>query len=226
MSRRLVPTVVVIAAVLLIGACSSDASTKDTISVTSSDSECIVARTELVAGSSTFTVKNDGGDVTEVYVYGDRDEIQGEVENIGPGTSRDLTVDLTAGTYEVACKPGQKGDGIRTEITVTGSGGTATPKPTESVEVSATDYSFDGLDGAEFEPGATVEIRMSNDAPGEEHELEVFAPNGDVLGEVGPTKPGATGRVVLTFDEPGEYRIVCGIDDHEAQGMVGTFTVA
>ena len=225
MSRRLFPTVVV-AAVLLVGACSSDASTKDAISVTSSDSECILARTELAAGNTTFTVKNDGNDVTEVYVYGNRDEIKGEVENIGPGTSRDLTVDLTAGTYEVACKPGQKGDGIRTEITVTGSGGAAKPKPTALVQVVAIDYSYQGLDGSEFKHGATVEIRMRNVALVEEHELEVFTPNGDVLGEVGPTKPGATGHVVLTFDEPGEYRFVCGIDDHEKQGMTGKFTVA
>ena len=73
-----------------------------------------VARTDLDAGTSTFAVKNDGDDVTEVYVYADGDEVKGEVENIGPGTSRDLDVDLTAGEYEVACKPGMKGDGIRT----------------------------------------------------------------------------------------------------------------
>ena len=123
MSRRLVPAFFIVTALLGIGACSSDVNAKDAISVTSSDTECIVARTELDAGTSTFTVKNDGNDVTEVYVYGDRDEIQGEVENIGPGTSRDLTVDLAAGTYEVACKPGQKGNGIRTDIVVTGTGG-------------------------------------------------------------------------------------------------------
>lgn len=226
MSRRLVPAVFILPMLVLMGACSSDASTEDAISVSSSDSECTVAKIQLDAGESTFRVKNEGGDVTEVYVYGDGDEIKGEVENIGPGTSRSLTVDLTKGTYEVACKPGQKGDGIRTKITVTGSGGTATPKPSEVVAVSAMDYSYDGLDGAEFEQGATVKIRMTNDAPGEKHELEVFGPDGGVLGEVGPTKPGATGHVVLTFDEPGKYRFVCGIDDHEEQGMTGTFTVA
>ncbi len=103
---------------VLIGACSSDASTEDTIAVNSSDTECTVAKTQLAAGKSTFLVKNDGGDVTEVYVYGAGDKIEGEVENIGPGTSRSFTVDLAKGTYEVACKPGQKGDGIRTKVTV------------------------------------------------------------------------------------------------------------
>ena len=224
MVRRLVPAVV-LATLVLLSACSSDASTKDAIAVNSSDTECTVAKTRLAAGKSTFLVKNDGGDVTEVYVYGDGDEVKGEVENVGPGTSRSLTVDLTAGTYEVACKPGQKGDGIRSKITVSGSGGTATPKPSEIVKVSAMDYTYDGLDGSEFEQGETIEIRLRNVAPEEKHELEVFSPDGGVLGEVGPTKPGETGHVVMTFDAPGEYRFVCGIDDHEQQGMAGTFTV-
>ena len=34
-----------------------------------------------------------------------------------------MDVDLAAGTYEVACKPGQTGDGIRQKITVTGASG-------------------------------------------------------------------------------------------------------
>ncbi len=44
----------------------------------------------------------------------------GEVENIGPGLSRNLVVDLPKGTYEGACKPGMVGDGIRETLTVTG----------------------------------------------------------------------------------------------------------
>ena len=78
------------------------------------------ARTDLTSGSTTFAVTNKGTEVTEVYVYGDDDKVMGEVENIGPGTSRDFTVDLSAGSYEVACKPGQVGTGIRTPITVSG----------------------------------------------------------------------------------------------------------
>jgi iron uptake system component EfeO len=41
-----------------------------------------------------------------------------EKENIGPGTSATVAVDLAAGAYEVACKPGMTGDGIRTALTV------------------------------------------------------------------------------------------------------------
>ncbi len=50
--------------------------------------------TKFDAGKLTLDVKNDGGDVTEVYVYGPGDEVKGEVENIGPGTTRSFTVDL------------------------------------------------------------------------------------------------------------------------------------
>ena len=148
-----------------------------------------------------------------------------QVENIGPGTSRDFTVDLSAGTYEVACKPGQKGDGIRTPVTVSGQGGTAAVVPSATVEVTATDYEYDGLTGDSFAAGEAIEIVMHNAAPSEEHELEVFGPDGAVIGEVGPTKAGTSGRVVLALDAPGDYRFVCGIDDHEEQGMVGSFTV-
>ncbi len=119
-----IPTAFALLAVAALGvsACSS---TDDAgaIDVVSSEKACTVAETNLDAGTAKFNVSNEGDDVTEVYVYGDGDEIKGEVENIGPGTSRTFSVDLVAGSYEVACKPGMKGDGIRTPITVTGSGG-------------------------------------------------------------------------------------------------------
>ena len=44
----------------------------------------------------------------------------GEVENIGPGLSRKLVVDLPKGKYQGACKPGMVGDGIRQTLAVTG----------------------------------------------------------------------------------------------------------
>ncbi len=210
--------------VLALTACSS---TDDAgaIAVTAGNEECKVAETNLDAGKSTFKVTNDGDDVTEVYVYGHGDEVKGEVENIGPGTSRTLSVDLTAGDYEVACKPGMKGDGIRTEIVVTGSGGTATPPPNRTADVVAIDYEFQGVEGLTFVKGDTVEFRMKNDAPAEKHEMEVFGPDGTLIGEVGPTKPGQTGEVVLTLADGGTYKVNCGIDDHAKKGMKGTFTV-
>ena len=45
----------------------------------------------------------------------------GEVENIAPGPdAATCIVELPAGTYETACKPGMIGEGIRGALTVTG----------------------------------------------------------------------------------------------------------
>jgi uncharacterized cupredoxin-like copper-binding protein len=221
---RLGLTVLAVTVPLVIGACSST-DDKNAVAVTAGNEECDVAKTELPAGKTTFKVTNEGDDVTEVYVYGEGDEVKGEVENIGPGTSRTLSADLTAGTYEVACKPGMKGDGIRTEITVTGGGGTGAPTPDRTVDLTAIDYAYQGLDGLSFTTGETVEFAMKNAAPGEIHEMEVFGPDGKAVGEVGPTKPGRTGTVVLTLADGGTYTVRCGIDGHAKKGMTGSFTV-
>jgi iron uptake system component EfeO len=106
------------AAVALIGACSSNS--KSAVRVTATDSKCTPAKRTFAAGKTTFEVENKGSKVTELYVYKPGDEIAGEVENVGPGTTRQLTVPLQAGRYELACKPGQTGRGIRAPITVKG----------------------------------------------------------------------------------------------------------
>ena len=62
--------------------------------------------------------------MTEFYLLGeDGLRIVGEVENIGPGLTRDLVAARAApGKYFTACKPGMVGDGIRADFTVTDSG--------------------------------------------------------------------------------------------------------
>lgn len=91
-----------------------------TISVTSSADGCELSSTEAPAGHLTFDVTNDGSQVTEFYLLGeDGQRIVGEVENIGPQLSRQLVVNAPAGSYVAACKPGMKGDGIRSDFTVT-----------------------------------------------------------------------------------------------------------
>ncbi|QYB03119.1 EfeM/EfeO family lipoprotein [Rhodococcus sp. USK10] len=98
----------------------STASTDD-ITVTASDETCDVSADSGTTGSSTFQVTNNGSKVTEFYVYAEGDRAMGEVENIGPGLTRQLIVSLPdAGTYQLACKPGMVGNGIRQEFTVTG----------------------------------------------------------------------------------------------------------
>jgi iron uptake system component EfeO len=108
------------AALLVLGACSGGDSpvAAEQLSVTSSDDVCTVNDDRVAAGPVTLTVVNEGDQVTEVYVYGEGDTIIGEKEDITPGSSADFTVELEPGRYEIACKPGQTGDGIRTELTV------------------------------------------------------------------------------------------------------------
>lgn len=91
--------------------------------VTSTDDACQVSATGAPSGTLTFTVTNKGSKVTEFYVLAaDGLRIVGEVENIGPGLTRDLVLRAPAGAYTTACKPGMKGDGIRAAFTVSESG--------------------------------------------------------------------------------------------------------
>jgi iron uptake system component EfeO len=91
------------------------------VTVKATDSACEVSRAQLDAGTAVFTVTNGGQKVTEFYVYAAGDRVVGEVENIAPGLSRELRVELPAGTYQTACKPGMLGKGIRNALTVSGS---------------------------------------------------------------------------------------------------------
>ncbi|MCF2526266.1 iron uptake system protein EfeO [Yinghuangia soli] len=107
-------------AVPALAACSSDSGGGDAVKVVASDKKCEVAKTEWAPGKNTLKVSNKGSQVTEVYVYAQGDRIVTERENIGPGTSVEITFDIKAGDYEVACKPGMKGDGIRQTVKVSG----------------------------------------------------------------------------------------------------------
>jgi iron uptake system component EfeO len=89
------------------------------VTVAASDTACALAKTELTAGVNKFTITNSGGKITEFYVF-QGDKALGEVENIAPGTSRNMSVELVAGSYQGVCKPGMVGDGIKQDFTVTG----------------------------------------------------------------------------------------------------------
>ncbi|MBB3677309.1 iron uptake system protein EfeO [Modestobacter versicolor] len=110
----------------------------DDIAVAASDDACDVATTELDAGVHQFTVTNSGSKVTEFYVYADGDRVMGEVENIAPGVARELRVELPAGEYETACKPGMVGDGIRSDLTVSGEASTLSED--ETLAQAGVDY--------------------------------------------------------------------------------------
>jgi iron uptake system component EfeO len=114
---------------LALASCTDNASAHATgatdgpIQVTSTDTECKVSAAVAPSGNLTFAVKNDGAEVTEFYVLAeDGLRIVAEVENIGPGITRNLVLTAPAGKYTTACKPGMKGDGIRADFTVKDAG--------------------------------------------------------------------------------------------------------
>lgn len=115
-SRGVVATTALAASALLLTGCvpnaGSDASAQS-IAVTASDTDCVVETAEATSGTITFTVKNEGTKVNEFYVLGSNQlTIVGEVENIAPGASRDLTVQVGPGDYYTSCKPGMIGTGV------------------------------------------------------------------------------------------------------------------
>ncbi|TCO58430.1 iron uptake system protein EfeO [Actinocrispum wychmicini] len=114
-----------VAPLVLLVACSGNkdqpAAAGGPITVEASDDACKVARTAADAGNITFEIANKGTKVTEFYLYAEGDRILGEVENIGPGLTRRLIVEVPdGGKFQTACKPGMVGNGIRGDFTVSG----------------------------------------------------------------------------------------------------------
>jgi iron uptake system component EfeO len=205
------------------GACSAKDGGGETVSVVASDTACALSKSTIASGAATFVVENKGGDVTEVYVYGPENKIMGEVENVGPGTTRSFTAKLGGGAYEVACKPGQKGDGIRENLEVTGAT-EVQAAPDRSVMFTTFDHGYDGLGSLSAKEGETIRFVMTNNGT-VQHEFEILDPSGSAIGEIGPTDPGGSGELVVTFANAGDYSFVCGIAGHEAMGMKGSFAV-
>ncbi|MEV8099861.1 cupredoxin domain-containing protein [Kitasatospora sp. NPDC085879] len=260
-SHRTLPVLAaVLLALPLVAACgSSDKSASASadsgkVAITATDSACEIGKTDFQAGDVTFAIHNKGQRATEVYVYGEQKgtftKVVTEVENIGPGTSRDMPVKLAPGTYEIACKPGQTGDGIRRRITVQGDSATAsaataspsaaatatvtaqpsasaTGAPDREIEVEAKEYEleFEGMDKLTAKVGERIEFTLENKGS-VEHELEVFGPDGKEIGEVAPVKPGQKGEAVIALTVPGTYTLKCGIGAHADKGMTATFTVS
>jgi len=122
-SQRLLAGGAFAAAALMLTGCVPNATADaQRFEVAASDTECTVSSAEATSGTLTFTVKNDGSKVNEFYVLGENGlTIVGEVENIAPGASRDLTVQVGPGSYFTECKPGMIGSGIaRADFSVTG----------------------------------------------------------------------------------------------------------
>ncbi|AQP48636.1 PbrT family lead (Pb2+) uptake porter [Tessaracoccus aquimaris] len=145
MIRSLVAPVLA-AGLLLTTACTDNTAASGdarTMSVKASDTACEVSSVEAPSGTLTFKVTNEGSKINEFYLLGeDGLRIVAEVENIGPGLTRDLVLSAPAGTYFTACKPGMVGEGIRGDFTVTDSGEDVGPKGEDAELVAEADKQY------------------------------------------------------------------------------------
>ncbi|MEU8981626.1 iron uptake system protein EfeO [Streptomyces sp. NPDC048309] len=115
----------------------SDAKGGDAIQVTAADSTCDTSAKTVPAGQVTLKIENKGSKATEVEIVFPDDRIVSEKENIGPGTKYTLTAEVKAGSYEIACRPGMKGHGVRQKLTVTGGKAAARRDPRLDKAVAA-----------------------------------------------------------------------------------------
>ena len=138
-STRVVLTgALALAALAACGTATPQESSGGAIAVAASDDKCEVARNSADAGTITFEVTNKGDRVTEFYLYAEGDRIMGEVENVTPGLTRRLIVEVTdSGKYQTACKPGMQGKGIRGTFTVSGDAKKSTDTDTQLAQATA-----------------------------------------------------------------------------------------
>ncbi|MGY1832701.1 iron uptake system protein EfeO [Geodermatophilus sp. SYSU D01180] len=197
------------------GAASGSGEAADTIAVAATDDTCDVASSELPAGTHQFQVTNSGAQVTEFYVYAEGDRVMGEVENIAPGLTRELLVELPAGSYETACKPGMVGDGIRGDLTVTGEAQSLSED--ETLAQASADYQryVQSQTGALLEQTtAFVDAVKTGDVEGAKALYPVartywerIEPVAEVFGDLDPRIDGREGDQAEGEDFTGYHRI-------------------
>jgi iron uptake system component EfeO len=188
------------------------------VNIKATDTACeLSGSTTLQPGKTSFNVTNSGSKVTEVYLYGKAGDafttVVTEVEDIAPGITREMTADLAAGTYQLACKPGQTGDGIRTTITVgtaaqaaTATGAATGTAVAREIPLSTDGTKIGGLESASGTVGETIEFELTNGASGA-RTLEVKRPDGSVAGEVA-IAAGAQGKLKLELTVAGAWKVI------------------
>ena len=142
MPRKLLVALCVIAIPFVLAACGDDddttsaaapettaaeSTTAESTTTAASGGETVdIAETEykldpsdatVKAGSVTFNVSNDGSTVHNLEIEGNG--VEEETEDLQPGASGELTVDLKPGSYEMYCSiDGHEDLGMKGEVTV------------------------------------------------------------------------------------------------------------
>ena len=130
MLRRTLRPLLPIALLAVIGAACTSSGGEGDVQVSLRDDAVTLDPTSGEAGSLTFAATNEGTQTHEIEVFrGDVDpatlpiegnvasteglELVDEIEDITPGSTADLTIDLDAGTYVVMCNlPGHFEQGM------------------------------------------------------------------------------------------------------------------
>jgi iron uptake system component EfeO len=143
-ARAVITTIGAAATLLALTGCVPNATPSDAAAITvdSSADACTVSAKTASSGTLRFEVTNSGDQVTEFYLLADDGlRIVGEVENVGPGISRDLVVQAQPGDYFTVCKPGMIGEGVgKTAFGVTGDTVELAGDEQEQVDAAATNY--------------------------------------------------------------------------------------
>ncbi|WP_155981313.1 iron uptake system protein EfeO [Nocardia sp. BMG111209] len=171
LSRRLsiVAGVLVTTPLALVACTAKSDSGAGAVAVTSTDSECSLGATTASTGQVVFNVTNNGSKVTEFYLFGANNRVLGEVENIGPGVTGKLAVDVSdPGQYDTACKPGMVGNGIHQALTITGAKKAKSEVPEDVVQAKGRylDYVRGQLDGLVAQTTAFTAAVKSGDLNG------------------------------------------------------------
>jgi iron uptake system component EfeO len=143
-ATALLTTIGAAATLLALTGCVPNATSSDSAAITvdSSADACTVSKNTASSGTLRFEVTNSGDQVTEFYLLADDGlRIVGEVENVGPGISRDLVVQAQPGDYFTVCKPGMIGDGVgNAAFSVTGDKVKLAGDEQEQVDAAASNY--------------------------------------------------------------------------------------
>lgn len=142
MNRTTTALATACAAAIALSGCVKNDDSGSALSVQSTADDCVVADDTTTSGNVTFAVENQADKVTEFYVLADDGlRIVGEVENIAPGASRDLTLQLQPGDYFTVCKPGMVGEGVgKAAFTVTGDAVKVSASEQEAIDQAVANY--------------------------------------------------------------------------------------
>ncbi len=94
----------------------------------------------------------------------------------------------------------------------------------QTVDFTATEYEFGADPTTEIVSGTTVRVTLTNNGT-LDHEMQLLDANGRLIDRIERVAPGGSGEVVVSFEEPGVYQLICDIDDHLSRGQRSSFTV-